>query len=195
MASFLKRLRDFFTFDNVLHPKRYLQGNLLHADANTYLLYHDEEMDSDFKTFRESFIRDSLIDGPWVAKMEGVDRCKLPGTRTILVDSQAEYDAAFVTPPRGREYDVEYVFCVPDADFDREIIVIYTEPSLDGDWSVVKKSSVEDGVLKIELDKEKPKKIRGASQEDDYQPFQRYVIIRLDRTEFDKIEVSNAEHL
>ena len=195
MASFLKRLRDFFTFDNLLHPKRYLQGNLLHADANTYLLYHDEEMDSDFKTFRESFIRDSLIDGPWVAKMEGVDRCKLPGTRTILVDSQAEYDAAFVTPPRGREYDVEYVFCVPDADFDREIIVIYTEPSFDDDWSVVKKSSVEDGVLKIELEKEKPKKIRGASQEDDYQPFQRYVIIRLDRTEFDKIEVSNAEHL
>ena len=195
MASFLKRLRDFFTFDNLLHPKRYLQGNLLHADANTYLLYHDEEMDSDFKTFRESFIRDSLIDGPWVAKMEGVDRCKLPGTRTILVDSQAEYDAAFVTPPRGREYDVEYVFCVPDADFDREIIVIYTEPSFDDDWSVVKKSSVEDGVLKIELDKEKPKKIRGASQEDDYQPFQRYVIIRLDRTEFDKIEVSKAEHL
>ena len=182
MASFFKRIRSLFD-----------RGNHLHADAYAYPFYHDEEIDRDFKTFRESFLRDSLIDGPWIANMEGVDRFKLPKTRTILVDSPAEYDAAFVKPPKGREYDVEYVFCVLDADFDREMIVIYTEPSFDGELSCARRSSVEDGVLKIELGKEKPKKIHGVRQEEDHRPFQRYVIIRFDRAEFTKIEISNAE--
>ena len=193
MASFLKRLRNFFTFDNLLHPKRYLQGNLLHADAYAYPYYHDEEYDRDFKTFRETFLSDTLISGPWTAGMEGVDRYALPATRTVLVDSPEEYDAAFVTPPAGCEYDPEYVFCMPDADFEREIIVIYTEPSFDGDWTCAKKSSVEDGVLKIELGKEKPKKIRRVPAEEDTKPFQRYVIIRLDRTDFSKIEITYEE--
>ena len=184
MKSLSEKLRALFS-----------RGNLLHADAYDYAYYHDETIDGEFKTFTPSFLSDTVVTGAWLSGTEGVDRSRIPATRTILVDSPAEYASAFVKVPAGHEYDLEYVFSAFDVDFEREFIVIYTEQSLDGDLSVVKKSSLEDGVLKIELDKEKPKKIRGVKNEEDgeQKPFQRYVIIRLDRVDCKRIEITKSE--
>ena len=113
-----------------------------------------------------------MVSGPWNAYAEIDDPGALPPSRTILIDDQAEFDAAFVK-------------CPFDIDLENEMIVVYTLTFKNRRETKIKNVSFSDGVLSLELTNKRAK--WGAP--DTCMPYQRYVVVKLDKRDVDEVKV------
>ena len=122
--------------------------------------------------FQESFLSETMVSGEWNRDAGISDPGALPSSRTILIDDQAEFDAAFVK-------------CPFDIDLETEMIVVYTLTFINRRETKIKNVSFSDGTLSLELTNKRAK--WGAK--DTCMPYQRYVIIKLDKLDVDEVKV------
>ena len=113
-----------------------------------------------------------MVSGEWNRDAGISDPDALPSSRTILIDDQAEFDAAFVK-------------CPFDIDLETEMIVVYTLTFINRRETKIKNVSFSDGTLSLELTNKRAK--WGAK--DTCMPYQRYVIIKLDKLDVDEVKV------
>lgn len=99
----------------------------------------------------------------------------LPETRTVVIGDRATCDETFTD-------------CPFDVDFDSEMIVIYVTGSIYVRPIRVKDTALSDGVLKINLSAKK-----SGSGADAASPHERYVVIKLDKVDFDRVDVGYKE--
>ena len=90
----------------------------------------------------------------------------------FLIDDQAEFDAAFVK-------------CPFDIDLETEMIVVYTLTFINRRETKIKNVSFSDGTLSLELTNKRAK--WGAN--DTCMPYQRYVVVKLDKLDVDEVKV------
>lgn len=107
---------------------------------------------------------------------EGVDLDALPETRTILIDDQDEFDAAFEN-------------CPFEVDLSTEMIVVYTFSFINSRPTVIKKVSFSDGTLSLKLENKRAK----WGVKDACMPYQRYVIVKLDKLDVTEVKVTYTE--
>ncbi|MBP5428403.1 MAG: hypothetical protein J6Z04_03855 [Clostridia bacterium] len=155
--------------------------NKLHATACDVAVFYNEDRSkntyvgkslSDQSVFRESFLSETTVSGEWNEYAEINDPDALPSSRTILIDNQEDFDAAFAD-------------CPVEVDFDDEMIVVYTTTSVNRRETKVKGTKIDDGVLSVELYNRRPKNRGG----DTCLPYQRYVIVKLDRRDVTEVKV------
>ena len=113
-----------------------------------------------------------MVSGSWNEYAEIDDPDSLPSSRTILIDNRAEFDAAFVE-------------CPFDFDPETEMIVVYTITAINRREIKIKNVSFSDGVLSLKLTN---KRVKWGAK-DTCMPYQRYVIIKLDKLDVDEVKV------
>ena len=128
---------------------------------------------SEQNVFQESFLSETTVSGEWNVYAEINDPDALPSSRTILIDNQEDFDATFTD-------------CPVEVDFNSEMIVVYTMTSLNRRETKVKKTKIDDGVLSVELYNKHPEKRGG----DTCIPYQRYVIVKLDKLDVTEVKVT-----
>ena len=148
-------------------------GNQNVATAYDVAITHNETVDTNVDAFQESFLSASIVQGDWCISSDSSDAESFPETRTILVDNQEDFDATFAN-------------CPIDVNLDSEMIVIYTASSNNRRETKVKKAFVSDGTLTIELYSKHPKN----GGKDTCTPYQRYVIVKLDKASVNQVEVT-----
>ena len=121
--------------------------------------------------FSESFLAETEV-LTWNTKPVEGDPETLPETRIILIDEQSEFDAAFVA-------------CPFDVDPETEMVVVYTFSFIYSRPTLIKDVSFSDGVLSLKLANKRAR----LGVKDACAPFQRYVIIKLDKLDVDDIKV------
>lgn len=104
---------------------------------------------------------------------EDGDLDALPETRTILIDDQDEFDAAFEN-------------CPFEVDLSTEMIVVYTFSFIYSRPTVIKKVSFSDGTLSLKLENKRAK----WGVKDACMPYQRYVIVKLDKLDVTEVKVT-----
>jgi len=136
------------------------------------IYYHEEDgvrVREDQDVFREDFLTATKVKSHWF------DEEADPNTNqhmTILIKSQKTFDSVFAN-------------CPTTVDFDKEILVIYTETFLNGRPTQVKKHSLKDGVLSITLENKKA----ALGKKDTSSPYQRYVILKTASKDVENVEI------
>lgn len=150
-----------------------------HAEAEDVAVCYWKDYDGnnvlteDPIVFTESFRIQTMVKGALNGyEAEGLDPGTLPETRTILIDDQAEFDAAFEN-------------CPFEVDLSTEMIVVYTFSFIYSRPTVIKKVSFSDGTLSLKLENKRAK----WGVKDACMPYQRYVIIKLDKLDVDEVKV------
>lgn len=152
-----------------------------HAEAEDVAVFYYEDRSkntyvgqglTEQSVFQETFLSETMVSGSWNAYAEIDDPGALPPSRTILIDDQAEFDAAFVK-------------CPFDIDLETEMIVVYTLTFTNRRETKIKNISFSDGVLSLELTNKRAK--WGAK--DTCMPYQRYVVVKLDKLDVDEVKV------
>ena len=121
----------------------------------------------------ESFRSETAVRG-WNSHLDEGDA--LPKNRTILIDDQEEFDAAFEN-------------CPFDVDLEKEMIVVYTFSFIYSRPTLIKKVSFSDGALSIKLENKRAK----WGVKDACTPYQRYVIVKLDKLDVTEVKVTYTE--
>lgn len=121
--------------------------------------------------FSESFLAETAVLTRNTKPEEG-DPEALPKERIILIDEQSEFDAAFVE-------------CPFEVDLETEMIVVYTFSFLYSRPTLIKNVSFSDGTLSLELTNKRAKWGAG----DTCMPYQRYVVVKLDKLDVDEVKV------
>lgn len=148
--------------------------NKLHADAVVADVYYRDGVPYDPNGeifFTEPFLSETRV-REWNSA-ETPDG--LPETRTVVIGDETRCDEVFTDCP----------FAV---DFETEIIVIYATGSIYVRPIRVKNTALSGGVLKIELSAKK-----SGSGADAASPHERYVVIKLDKVAFDRVDVEYKE--
>ena len=147
-----------------------------HAEVTDASVFYYKDHDGNYvfgqkqPVLTDAFRADTMVRGGWDA--EGVDTDTLPEERTILIDEQAEFDAAFEN-------------CPFDVDLENEMIVVYTFSFIYSRPTLIKKVSFSDGTLSLKLESKRAKwGVKDASM-----PYQRYVIIKLDKLDVTEVKV------
>ena len=121
--------------------------------------------------FSESFLAETAVQ-TWNTKPEEGDPEALPEERIILIDEQSEFDAAFVE-------------CPFEVDLETEMIVVYTFSFIYSRPTLIKNVSFSDGTLSLKL----ASKRAGWGVKDASMPYQRYVVVKLDKLDVKEIKV------
>ena len=150
-----------------------------HAEAEDVAVCYRKDYDGnnvlteDPIVFTESFRIQTMVKGALNGyEAEGLDPETLPETRTILIVDQDEFDAAFEN-------------CPFEVDLSTEMIVVYTLTFINRRETKIKNVSFSDGTLSLELTNKRAK----WGVKDACMPYQRYVIIKLDKLDVDEVKV------
>ena len=103
-----------------------------------------------------------------------------PHSRTIIIDTQEEYERAF-------EADTS----APTADFSKQMIVLYTFVDINRRKNILTDVDVENGVLKFVCEDVPPK---GSNYGDTCTPYQRWYLVRLNKVDVQTVEFERIEH-
>ncbi len=150
-----------------------------HAEAADVAICYRKDHDGnnvlteDPIVFTESFRIQTMVKGALNGyEAEGLDPETLPETRTVLIDEKDEFDAAFVA-------------CPFEVDLEKEMIVVYVISFTNSRPTVIKKVSFTDGVLSIKMENKRAK----WGVKDACMPYQRYVVVKLDKLDVDEVKV------
>ena len=144
--------------------------NKLHADVVSADVYFSDGIPYDPNG--EIFFTQSFLSETQVREWNSAETPDaLPETRTVVIGDRKRCDEVFTD-------------CPFDVDFDSEMIVIYVTTGIYNRPVRVKNTGLSDGVLTIELYTKK-----NGSGKDASSPHERYVVIKLDKVAFDRVDV------
>ena len=156
-----------------------------HAEAVDVAVFHFENQGiktyvgqglSEQNVFQESFLSETMVSGSWNVYAEINDPDALPSSRTILIDNQTDFDATFAD-------------CPVEVDFNSEMIVVYTLTFMTRRETKIKNVSFSDGTLSLKLENKRAK----WGVKDACMPYQRYVIVKLDKLDVTEVKVTYTE--
>lgn len=121
------------------------------------------------------FYAKNLIRGAYYDNNYAYDDPDCPDSRTVLISNLEQFNSVFSSD------------ATLDIDFQSEMLVVYSYTAINTRNLSIHKSSNIDGIFKIELITEK-----NISGKDTCIPYQRYVIIKINNTSFNEVEVTIA---
>lgn len=115
----------------------------------------------------KDFYDSNRIKGAYDAEHSAFEEGDYPDSRTLLINTQAQYDAVFASTAGI------------DIDFQNEMIVVYSFVATNTREITIQKASVLEDAVKIEL------KVANAENgiKDTSMPYQRYVVIKISKTD------------
>ncbi len=118
----------------------------------------------------EDFYADNYIRGAYYNGSE-FDDPDYPESRTFMINDSEQLNSVF-----SSNTDLEI-------DFQKETLIVYSYTAINHRDLSIKKASVSDGILKLEL------KTKNSFRPDTCVPYQRYVVIRINGTDIQNVEI------
>ena len=140
------------------------------VNNNTRIINDDA---TDF--INDDYYAKNLIRGAYYDYNYAYEDPDCPDSRTVLISNFEQFNSVFSS---NATFDI---------DFQSEMLVVYSYTAMNTRNLSIHKSSNIDGILKIELTTEK-----NISGKDTCIPYQRYVIIKINKTSFNEVEVTIA---